>query len=192
VNIRMLVIHLGAALACALSPALAGAQQGQMSPAEYRKLLAKETQDTIARYRKIEPAIERFFKDSAGYAVYPRIGRMGFIIVGGQGEGELFEKGRVTGTASVVIATIGLSAGIQDFSQIIFFQDQAALDRFKQNKFEFTANASAVILATGAAKTANYREGVAVFAHPNSGAMAELSVGTQKFSYKPEGAPARN
>ncbi|MCC7485029.1 MAG: hypothetical protein IT529_08540 [Burkholderiales bacterium] len=185
---RMLAFQIAAVLACAAAPAMTSAQQGAMSPAEYRKLLGKETQDTIARYRKIDAGIERFFKDSAGYVVFPRIGKMGFIIVGGQGEGEVYDKGKLTGTASVVVATIGLSAGIQDFSQIIFFQNQAALDRFKQNKFEFTANASAVILAQGAAKAANYREGVVVFAHSNSGAMADLSVGTQKFSYKAEGA----
>ena len=60
------------------------------------------------------------------------------------------------GTASITMATVGLTAGVQEFSEILFFENQAALDRFKQNKFEFTAGVSAVVLTAGGAKTANY------------------------------------
>ena len=38
----------------------------------------------------------------------------------------------------------------------------------------------------GGADAADYREGVAVFVKPTGGAMAELSLGTQKFDYKPD------
>jgi lipid-binding SYLF domain-containing protein len=83
----------------------------------------------------------------------------------------------------MTVASIGLQVGAQEFSEIIFFQDRGALDRFKQNKFEITANVSAVIITAGAAKAANYRDGVAVFAQPTGGAMAEASLGAQKFSF---------
>ena len=191
---QFLALQLAAALVCALLPGLAAAQdeKKQLSPAEQRQLLAKETQDIIARYRKVDPAIDRFFKESAGYVVFPRIGKIGFIIGGGHGGGEVFEKGgKVVGTASITIASVGLQVGVQEFSEIIFFQDAAALERFKQNKFEFTANVSAVIITAGAAKAANYRDGVAVFTAPTAGAMAEVALGAQKFSFKSEPAPAK-
>ena len=186
-----LALQLAAALLCALLPGPAVAQDEKKSTAEQRQLLGKEAQDTIARYRKVDPSIERFFKESAGYVVFPRIGKIGFIIGGGHGGGEVFEKGKVVGTASITIATVGLQIGAQEFSEIIFFQDQGALDRFKQNKFEFTANVSAVIITAGAGKAANYRDGVAVFAAPTGGVMAEVALGAQKFSFKPEPAPAK-
>lgn len=142
----------------------------------------------IDAYKKADPAIDRFFKDSVGYVVFPRIGKAGFIIAGGAGDGELFEKGKVVGAASIGFGTIGLTAGIQEYSEIIFFKDQGALDRFKQNKFEFTANISAVMITTGAAKGANYRDGVAVFTQPRGGAMVEAALGAQKFGFQAESA----
>jgi lipid-binding SYLF domain-containing protein len=97
----------------------------------------------------------------------------------------------VIGTASITLATVGLQAGAQEFSQVVFFENQAAIDRFKQNKFEFTANVSAVIVTAGASKGANYRDGAVVFTQSTGGAMAEAALGTQKFSFKAEGGPAK-
>ena len=42
-----------------------------------------------------------------------------------------------------------------------------------------------MVLAAGAAATADYRDGVAVFTKPHGGAMVEASLGGQKFSYTP-------
>ena len=167
------------------------AAQDKKSPAEYRQETAKGVQDTIARFRKSDPSIEKFFKDSTGYVVFPRVGKAGFIFAGGHGDGEVFEKGKLIGTASVTIATVGLQAGIQEYSEIIFFENQAAMDRFKQNKFEFTAGMSAVAVTAGAAKSANYRDGVAVFTHSTAGAMVAAALGTQKFSFRAEGGEAK-
>ena len=188
---RILAFQLAAAFACALAPGVPSAQDKQMSAAELREQLRKEVPSTIARYRKVDSGIERFFKNSTGYVVFPRIGKMGFIIGGGHGAGELFEKGKLLGTASVTLATVGLQAGAQEFSQIIFFENQAAVDRFKQNKFEFTANISAVILNAGASNAANYRENIVMFTHATGEAIAEIALGTQKFSFKPEDGPAK-
>jgi lipid-binding SYLF domain-containing protein len=132
--------------------------------------------------------MDRFFKESAGYVVFPRIGKFGFIVGGGGGDGELFERGRVTGKANITIATIGLQAGVQEFREFIFFKDKAALERFKENRFEFAANVSAVIVKAGGSAGADYREGVAVFTHANAGLMGEMAVGTQKFKFEPDGA----
>jgi lipid-binding SYLF domain-containing protein len=186
---QYLALQLATALFCILLPGTSAAQE--MSPAEYRAKLTKEAPETIASYKKADPSIDRFFKDSAGYAVFPRIGKAAFIVGGGHAMGEVYEKGKVIGSATVTIATVGLQIGAQEFSEIIFFQDQAALDRFKQNKFEFTANVSAVIITAGAAKAANYRDGVAVFSQPRGGVMAEVALGAQKFSFKPESAAAK-
>lgn len=188
-----IVLQLVAALFCSLLPGSLAAQpdEKKMTPAEQRQQLSTDTQNIIARYRKTDAGIERFFKDSAGYVVFPRVGKGGFIFAGGHGAGEVYEKGKVIGAASITMATVGLTVGIQEFSEIVFFENQAALDRFKQNKFEFTAGVSAVVLTTGAAKTANYRDGVAVFTQPTAGVMAEVSLGGQKFSFKPEGGAAK-
>jgi lipid-binding SYLF domain-containing protein len=186
------MIQLAAVLACGAVPVLAAEKEYKdMTPAEYRQQLHQNVQNAVARIKKTDPGIDRFFKNSAGYVVFPRVGKAGFIVGGGGGDGELFEKGQVVGTASITIATVGLQAGAQEFSQIVFFENQAAIDRFKQNKFEFTANVSAVIVTAGASKGANYRDGAVVFTQSTGGAMAEAALGTQKFSFKAEGGPAK-
>jgi lipid-binding SYLF domain-containing protein len=184
---------LAAALSVALLTALPAqsAEKKEPTPAEARAQLAKDVKSTIAAFKKADPGIDRFFKQSAGYVVFPDIGKVGLIVAVGDAQGEVYEKGKVIGTASMSFGTVGLQAGAQVYSQIIFFQEAAAIDRFKQNKFEFTANASAVIVKAGAAKAAEYRDGVAVFTHTKGGAMVEAALGTQKFKFTGAQAAAK-
>lgn len=190
---QYLIPPLAAALFCVMLPGSVFAQPEPQakSPEEIRQELRKEVPETIATFKKTDPAIDKFFKDSAGYVVFPRIAKAGFILGGGHGMAEVFEKGKVIGTATMTLVTVGLQAGGQEFREIIFFEDQAALDRFKGGKFEFAASASAVVLKSGVSKDAKYSGGVAVFAHPRGGAMVEAALGTQKFSFKPEGGSAK-
>ena len=188
-----LIPLLAAAMFCTLLPGspAQSADKPKVTAAEARAHLAKDVPPTIATYKKADPGIDRFFKDSVGYVVFPRVGKVGLIIGGGDGVGEVYEKGKLIGTATITFGTIGLQAGAQEFSQIVFFKDAAALDRFKQNNFEFAANASAVIIKAGASGGADYTNGVAVFTRSTSGAMFEAALGTQKFSFTAEAAPAK-
>jgi lipid-binding SYLF domain-containing protein len=186
-----LIPLLAAATFCALLP-IAPAQAAdkkEPTPAEARAQLSKDVPQTIAAYKKADPGIDRFFKQSVGYVVFPRVGKVGLIIGMGDGFGEVYENGKLIGTASITFGTIGLQAGAQEFSQIVFFKDAAALARFKQNNFEFAANASAVIVKAGASGGADYQSGVAVFTRSSGGAMFEAALGTQKFKFTAE-APA--
>jgi len=183
---KLLALPVAFVLAAALLPGSVSAQKKEKDPAAERAQIHADVVKTVANFKASDPSIEKFFKDSVGYAVFARVGKAGFIVGGGAGDGELFEKGKVTGYVHIGLGSVGLQIGVQEFSQIVFFKDPAALARFKQNKFEFAANASAVIVKTGGADAADYREGVAVFVKPTGGAMAELSLGTQKFNYKPD------
>jgi lipid-binding SYLF domain-containing protein len=182
--------HAAAALAAillAVSPA-SHAQEKKPSAAEQRKQLNASVKETIAHFNKADAGFDKVLKGAAGYAVFPKVGKAGFIVAAAHGDGEVLEKGRTIGTASVTMGTVGLQAGAQEYSQIIVFRDPAALDRFKQNKFEFSANASAVAIKTGAAAAARYDQGVAVFVRNLAGIMAEASVGAQRFKFTPDGA----
>ena len=195
ISLRFAAMLMAAALAA--GPLAAQAQEKKAAeekkaPADDAKQLHSNVEDTIARLKKTDPGIDKFFKDAAGYVVFPRVGKAGFIFGGGHGDGEVYEKGKMVGTASVTLGTVGLQVGAQEYSQILFFENSAAVDRFKQNKFEFAGNVSAVILKSGAAVTTKYNQGTAVFVLPTKGAMAEAAVGTQKFNFKSDQpAPAK-
>jgi lipid-binding SYLF domain-containing protein len=108
------------------------------------------------------------------------------VVGGGAGDGRVLEKGTYIGDAHVTQASIGASLGGESFAEVIFFETKAALDRFKENKFEFTAGISAVAASSGRSKDAKYADGVAVFTQANKGLMADVSVGGQKFKYTPK------
>ncbi|MCG6915995.1 MAG: hypothetical protein LJE89_00475, partial [Deltaproteobacteria bacterium] len=76
--------------------------------------------------------------------------------------------------------------GGQSYREIIFFKDKQTLDTFKKGNLELSAQVSAIIVKEGASKDASYSNGVAVFTMPTKGAMAEASVGGQKFKYTPK------
>ena len=83
-------------------------------------------------------------------------------------------------------ATVGAQIGGESFSEVIFFETKAALDRFKENRFEMSAGLSAVAAGSGTSKDAKYADGVAVFTQAKKGLMAEASVGGQKFKFTPK------
>ncbi len=110
--------------------------------------LADKYTDTTDVFKKSE-AVQPFFKNAHGYAVFPTIGKAGFGIGGSYGTGQVNERGKVTGETSLMKATFGFQAGAQAFSQMIFFEDKRAYDEFTIGEFEFDASASAVAFTSG-------------------------------------------
>lgn len=166
--------------------------------------LADKYTDTIGIYKKSE-AVQPFFKNAYGYAVFPTIGKGGLGIGGAYGKGQVYQGGKVTGETSLVKVSIGFQAGGQAFSQMIFFQDKRAYDEFTSGNFEFDATASAVAITAGVEAKAGtegatasasagpataaqaetlYHKGMAVFTHAKGGLMYEAAIGGQKFSFK--------
>ena len=147
-----------------------------------------ESQQAIASFQQKDPGLKKFFDESAGYAIFPSVGKGGFIVGGAHGNGLVYEKGSVVGKASMSQASVGAQVGGQSFSEVIFFENTAALEDFKTGKFEMSAGISAVVAAEGASQTGKYTNGVAVFALPKKRLMAEASVGGQKFKFEPTAA----
>ena len=102
---------------------------------------------------------------------------------------ELYEAGKLVGYCTLTQASIGFALGGQKYTELIFFETPAAVNRFKSGSFAFAAQASAVALQSGASANAKYSDGVAVFTLGEAGLMYEASVGGQKFSFEPLAAP---
>ena len=143
-------------------------------------------EETIAKFKEADSSMKVFFEKAYGYIVFPGIGKGGFIIGGGHGDGWVYEKGKHIGRASVTLLTVGAQIGGQSFREIIFFENKKTLDDFKKGNWELSAQASAIMVKQGASKDSSYDHGVAVFTMPRKGAMAEASVGGQKFKYTPK------
>jgi lipid-binding SYLF domain-containing protein len=145
-----------------------------------------DVQRAIINIKKADPGIETFFESAAGYAVFPSVGKGGFIIGGAHGRGLVIVDEIVDGYTSITQGTIGLQIGGQKYAQFIFFRDDTALGHFRRGNFEFGAQASAVAITAGASADAAYDSGVAIFTHAAGGLMLEGTVGGQRFTYTPK------
>lgn len=132
-----------------------------------------------------DAGFEKFFDNASGYAIFPNVGKGGLIIGGASGNGVVYENGMPVGMADLKEISVGLKAGGQAIIEIIFFETEAALTKFKQGNFQFAAEVSAVAVSDGVSRNANYNDGVLVFTMPKAGLMADAAVGGQKFGYKP-------
>ena len=171
----------------------------------FARAIADDYSDTIKVFRDAGESA-KFFRGSYGYAVFPTIGKGGFVIGAAHGSGRVYRHGKYVGDTSMTQVTVGAQLGGQAYSQIIFFQHKAAFDEFTSGNFEFSAQASAVAITAGASAQAGtsgasagasgtqksattagkYYKGMAVFTVEKGGLMYEASIGGQKFSFKPK------
>jgi len=126
-------------------------------------------------------------KGAYGYAIFPEVGKGGFIVGASHGEGEVYKKGKLIGHAKMTQTTVGAQVGGQTYAQVILFENEEALDRFKAGRFEGSAAATAIGGKKGAAAASKYKDGVAIMVLPLKGAMAEAAGGGQKFDFEPIG-----
>jgi lipid-binding SYLF domain-containing protein len=162
---------------------------------EERAALSRESDASLASFRAQDPTLDELLSRSVGYAIFPDIGKAGFIAGGAYGRGQVFQNGMLIGYADVSKGSIGLQAGAQTFSELIIFLRQEQLDRFRRSEFAFSADVSAVAIKAGAARAADYSKGVVVFTQSKGGLMAEASLGGQQFTFVPlgrENDPAYN
>jgi len=129
--------------------------------------------------------IQELFSTSAGYAIFPNAGKGAYIVGGASGNGTVYEKGTLVGYSDMKQVDIGLQAGGKAFIEVLFFQTEAALNNFKKGTYSLSGNASAVIIQQGASREISFVDGVGVATMPNAGAMAGISVGGQKFEFRP-------
>src|SRR5689334_1120333 len=116
-----------------------------------------------ADFIKGDGLMQSLFDNSAGYVIFPNVGKGAIGIGGAAGNGAVYQKGTLIGMASMKQVSIGFQWGGQAYREVIFFEKEADLTRFKENKIELSAQASAVAVTVGAAANAKYEHGVMIF-----------------------------
>ena len=133
---------------------------------------------------KADALMQSLFDNSYGYVIFPNVGKGAIGIGGAAGNGAVFQKGTLIGMASLKQVSVGFQWGGQAYREVIFFETEADLNRFKDNKIEFSGQASAVAVTKGAAANIKYKDGVMIFSQTKGGLMYEASVGGQKFKFR--------
>ena len=176
-----------------------------LSPIAFAEDGVEDYSSTISVFKE-SPQAQPYFAKAYGYAIFPTVGKGGFVVGAAHGKGQVYRGGQVTGKTTLTHLSIGFQAGGQAFSQVIFFEDQRAYEEFTRGNFEFDAQASAVAITagaqaqagtagttagassgprSGAQAPAKYSKGMAIFVHAKGGLMYEAAVGGQKFTFTP-------
>lgn len=165
--------------------------------------VADEYEDAITAFKNAGES-GNLFAHSAGFAIFPSVAKGGLGIGAAHGKGRVYTKGdKQIGDSSLTQLSVGAQIGGQEYSEIIFFQDDVALKTFQRGNFELGAGVQAVaITASAGAGTSTagssagastsqqqaavagvFHNGLAVFTIPKGGAMFSASVGGQKFTF---------
>jgi lipid-binding SYLF domain-containing protein len=137
-----------------------------------------------AEFIKVDGLMKNLFDNAWAYVIFPNVGKGAIGLGGASGNGIVYEKGKMIGKARLTQVNIGFQLGGQAYREVIFFEAKKDLDRFKENKLRFSAQASAVAVTAGAAANVKYADGVMIFSQQKGGLMYEASVGGQTFSFK--------
>ncbi|MDI1307784.1 MAG: YSC84-related protein [bacterium] len=152
------------------------------SKAKKNKIIA-DSHTAKAEFIKNDALMKGLFDKASGYVIFPNVGKAGLGIGGAAGNGVVYEHNKMIGMAKLSQLSIGFQAGGQAYREVIFFESKEELERFKDSRFEFSAQASAVAVTAGASANVKYTDGVMVFTMQKGGLMYEASIGGQKFKF---------
>ncbi len=130
------------------------------------------------------------FKDQlnsgGGYIVFPDVGQFGIVFGGGTfGRGAVYNtEGEQVGWAALNRASIGLQLGAQSYKMVIIMQNAGVFANFKDGTWQGDVAATAVAAQSGAATTAQFDKGVAVYVGDQAGLMAGMSIALAHVRYK--------
>jgi lipid-binding SYLF domain-containing protein len=148
------------------------------------KQIIADAQTAKAAFIEADGLMSGIFESAYGYVIFPNVGKGGILIGGAAGNGAVYQGGSLIGMAKMRQLTIGFQWGGQAYREVIFFENQEAMDRFKENRVELSAQASAVAVTAGASANAKYVDGVMIFTQTKGGLMYEATVGGQKFEFR--------
>jgi len=161
-------------------------------------------QEAITSFKQ-SPQSTKFFDRSYGYVIFPEVGKAGLIVGGEHGDGQVYEKGKLVGTASLTQISVGVQAGAKEYAEIIFFETKLDFDRFRAGEFQLEGNAEATAATLNASASAGtdantaaasttrnnaatagaFNKGLAIFTITRGGLMAGVAVAGQKIKFKP-------
>lgn len=176
-----------AALSVGLIMGLFGLVSCETAPStpEGKAELRSQSAESLRQAEANDPSFAAMIRKSAGYAVFPSIGKGAVGIGGAYGKGDLYENGVLVGYCDMTQGTIGFQLGGQSYTEILVFETADAVQSFKSGKLRFDAQATAVALKSGAGANAKFANGVCVFTMNEAGLMYEASIGGQQFTFQP-------
>jgi len=141
---------------------------------------------TLAKFESEVTGGAEFLKKAKAVLVFPDVVKGGFIVGGEYGKGALRHEGKTMGYYSIASASLGLQAGAQQYTIVMVFMNDEALEKFRDSKgWEAGVDGSVAIAKWGAGtdiNTQNFKDPIVGFVLDNKGLMAGISLEGSKIS----------
>ncbi len=145
-----------------------------------------EAKDAVATFDDDVTGAKVLIDNAKGLLVCPKITKGGFILGVEGGKCVMQVAGEAVDYYSNTAAKVGLLAGLQQYSMILVFNDQATLDKFRggDRKWEVGVDLSVAVAkvgATGKLDTTKMQAAVVALVFGEKGLMAYLSLEGSNF-----------
>jgi lipid-binding SYLF domain-containing protein len=164
------------ATACASAP----------KSAQDRQTLQQQASVAVGQMINRDPTLQPTLQHAYAYAIFPEVGKAGALFAGGAyGRGVLYVQGQPAGFVTLTQGSVGFELGGQTFSELLVLNTPAQVQALQAGQFNVGAQASAVIVKSGAAAQTQFANNVGVFVMPRGGLMAGISLTGQQINFQP-------
>ena len=102
----------------------------------------QDSKEAMEEMIQANPKLQSFQEASYAYAIFPKVTKAGFVFGGAVGNGVVFQDNQTIGASKLKQASWGLQAGGQQYSEVIFFEDEASFENFTNGKLKFDGQAA--------------------------------------------------
>jgi len=140
----------------------------------------------LGQFEAMNPANKSLGHKSAGMLVFPLVTKGGVGVAAEYGEGVLQVDGKTVGYYSVGAASVGLTLGVAQHSEIIMFMTKDSLNKFTATKgWSIGADAGITVVSAGANGEYDSKieqKPILGFKFADKGLLGDLSLEGEKIS----------
>jgi len=141
---------------------------------------------SLAEFKKEVPGGAEFLNKAKGVLVFPEVTKAGLVVGGEYGTGALRIGGKSVQYYNIASASFGLQIGAQQYSIVMAFLNDEALQKFRDSKgWEAGVDGSVAIAEWGAGEDINtktFKDPIVGFVFGNKGLMAGISIEGSKIT----------
>ena len=146
----------------------------------------RQVVDAVTQFEALNPANKGLSNKAAGILVFPKVTKGGVGVAAEHGDGVLQVNGKTIGYYSVSAASVGLTLGVAQHSEIIMFMTKDSLDKFRATK-GWSIGADAGITVVQASANGEYdskieEKPILAFQYGDKGLLGDLSIEGEKIT----------
>jgi lipid-binding SYLF domain-containing protein len=169
-----------------LSVAIVGMMIAAPGLAATKAEIDKRVTTTMSEFDSLHAGNAKLVKKSAGVLVFPRVTKGGAGVAAEHGEGVLQVDGKTVGYYSIGAASVGLTLGVANHSEVIMFMNQESLDKFtKSDGWSMGGDAEVTVVSKSADSeydSMTNDKPILAFGFAEKGLIADLSMDGTKIS----------